>query len=130
MNVFSRLAGVYSIEVHLQHETKRGVEQISAMSRAMGKTIENFKKNSPIDMVQQHSDAISTAPDSVPKILFVHGEKDTVVPVAQSVAMYTTLVNLLPKQDSRIQMRLYKKLGHAECITGKINTTCERNDRN
>ncbi|ORZ02603.1 Alpha/Beta hydrolase protein [Syncephalastrum racemosum] len=111
------LAGVYSIEVHLQHETKRGVEQISAMARAMGKTIENFGKNSPIDIVQQHADSISSAPESMPKILFIHGEKDTVVPVAQSVSMYTTLVDLLPKHDSRIQMRLYKKLGHAECVT-------------
>ncbi|KAJ2962022.1 hypothetical protein NQZ79_g2823 [Umbelopsis isabellina] len=117
------LAGVYSIESHLEHETYRGVEKISAMARAMGNNKESFKKNSPISTIQGNKDVFeqsSALVGHMPRILFIHGEKDTVVPVQQSIDMYNALGEVLPpekRDDVDVRMRLYKKMGHAECVT-------------
>lgn len=120
-----RLAGVYNIGSHLEHETYRGVEKISAMARAMGGKQESFKKNSPITVIRQNKDMFehsSALTSHMPRILFIHGEKDTVVPVQQSIDMYNALGEVLPpekRDDVDVRMRLYKKMGHAECVTGK-----------
>ncbi|KAG2186165.1 hypothetical protein INT43_002603 [Umbelopsis isabellina] len=117
------LAGVYSIGSHLEHETYRGVEKISAMARAMGNNKESFKKNSPISTIQGNKKVFeqsSALVGHMPRILFIHGEKDTVVPVQQSIDMYNALGEVLPpekRDDVDVRMRLYKKMGHAECVT-------------
>ncbi|CAM0135147.1 hypothetical protein VKS41_000271 [Umbelopsis sp. WA50703] len=117
------LAGVYSIGSHLEHETYRGVEKISAMARAMGNNKESFKNNSPISTIQGNKDVFeqsSALVGHMPRILFIHGEKDTVVPVQQSIDMYNALGEVLPpekRDDVDVRMRLYKKMGHAECVT-------------
>jgi hypothetical protein len=120
-----RLAGVYNIGGHLEHETYRGVEKISAMARAMGSNQESFKKNSPINIIRENKDMFehsSALISHMPRILFIHGEKDAVVPVQQSIDMYNALGEVLPpekRDDVDVRMRLYKKMGHAECVTGK-----------
>ncbi|ORX50553.1 alpha/beta-hydrolase [Hesseltinella vesiculosa] len=116
-------AGVYNIETHYQHEAARGVEKISAMGRAMGATIENFRRNSPLELVKSHADLFATSEDLLdfaPRILFVHGEKDTTVPLQQSTDMYNMLGEVLPperRDEVDIRMRLYKKLKHAHCVS-------------
>jgi fermentation-respiration switch protein FrsA (DUF1100 family) len=118
-----RLAGVYSIGTHLEHETYRGVEKISAMARAMGGSSESFKKNSPITVIRNNKDVFehsSTLISHMPRILFIHGEKDPVVPVQQSIDLYNALGEVLPpekRDDVDVRMRLYKKMGHADCVT-------------
>ncbi|KAH8547898.1 Alpha/Beta hydrolase protein [Umbelopsis sp. PMI_123] len=117
------LAGVYNIGGHLEHETYRGVEKISAMARAMGSNQESFKKNSPINIIRENKDMFehsSALISHMPRILFIHGEKDAVVPVQQSIDMYNALGEVLPpekRDDVDVRMRLYKKMGHAECVT-------------
>lgn len=62
--------------------------------------------------------------DFFPRILFVHGDKDDTVPVNESVDMYNLIGEVIPanlREDVDVRMRLYKKLDHNQCITGKIN---------
>ncbi|CAO3625942.1 unnamed protein product [Cunninghamella echinulata] len=116
-------AGVYSIEEHYKHESARGVEKISAMGRAMGSTIENFSKNSPLDAVKANADLFAKSDDLLdfaPRIIFIHGEKDITVPIEQSFNMYNMLGEVLPpsrRDEVDVRMKLYKKMNHAECVT-------------
>ncbi|KAI8340096.1 Alpha/Beta hydrolase protein [Chlamydoabsidia padenii] len=116
-------AGVYNIETHYEHEAARGVEKLSAMSRAMGMTVENYRKNSPLCLIQSHGDLFANSEDLLdfaPRILFVHGGKDTTVPLEQSTSMYNMMGQVLPppkRDEVDIRLRLYKKLEHAHCVT-------------
>lgn len=47
---FTGLAGVYHIGDHFQHESSRGVEDVSCMTRAM-RGQENFDKVSPTHLL-------------------------------------------------------------------------------
>jgi predicted esterase len=102
------------------------------MARAMGNNKESFKNNSPISTIQGNKDVFeqsSALVGHMPRILFIHGEKDTVVPVQQSIDMYNALGEVLPpekRDDVDVRMRLYKKMGHAECVTGKEKTVALR----
>lgn len=122
-----RLAGVYSIERHLAFETKRGVDKLSAMSRAMGSSVEGYAENSPYDLVQEHEELFATSStllESLPKILFIHGDADTTVPREQSVDMYNMFGQVLSperREQVDIRIRLHKRLKHAQCVTGKEN---------
>ncbi|CAO3595130.1 unnamed protein product [Absidia cylindrospora] len=116
-------AGVYDIEKHYEHEAVRGVEKISAMGRVMGLTSENYRKNSPLNLIEthgnlfDHSDALL---EFAPRILFVHGEKDITVPSEQSTNMYNMLGQVLPpprRDDVDVRIRLYRKMRHSHCVT-------------
>ena len=64
------------------------------MARAMGNNKESFKNNSPISTIQGNKDVFeqsSALVGHMPRILFIHGEKDTVVPVQQSIDIALTL---------------------------------------
>lgn len=117
------MAGVYSIEKHLEHEKYRGVEKVSAMARVMGSTKHGYEANSPIDLVRANKELFESAEsivDFLPRIMFIHGEKDAVVPMDQSVDMYNMLGQVLPperRDDVDVSMRLYKRLNHAQCVT-------------
>ncbi|ORZ10864.1 Alpha/Beta hydrolase protein [Absidia repens] len=116
-------AGVYDISTHYEHEASRGVEKLSAMGRAMGLTEDHYRKNSPLDLVKTHGDLFAHSEDLLdfaPRILFVHGEKDTTVPMEQSTNMYNMLGQVLPpsrRDEVDVRMRLYKKMKHAHCVT-------------
>jgi predicted esterase len=61
----------------------------------------------------------------MPRILFIHGEKDPVVPVQQSIDLYNALGEVLPpekRDDVDVRMRLYKKMGHGDCVTCEFLT--------
>ncbi|KAI7866118.1 Alpha/Beta hydrolase protein [Spinellus fusiger] len=117
------LSGVYNIEMHLQHETYRGLEKISCMARVMGSTVEGYQRNSPIHIISNHSTLFASSSellDFAPRILFVHGEKDNIVPMEQSVEIYNMLGEVLPpdrRDEVDIRMRLYKRMNHSQCIT-------------
>ncbi|KAI8390841.1 Alpha/Beta hydrolase protein, partial [Radiomyces spectabilis] len=116
------MAGVYAVDQHLLYETSRGVEKISAMARVMGSTVEGYCSNSPLDLVKRNGELFAFNDDILdfaPRILFVHGERDTVVPKEQSIDMYNMLGDVLPperRDEVDVRMRLYKRLGHAQCI--------------
>jgi fermentation-respiration switch protein FrsA (DUF1100 family) len=116
---------VYDIETHYDHEAARGVEKLSAMGRAMGMTNESYRKNSPLYLIKSHGDLFAHSEDLLdfaPRILFLHGEKDATVPMEQSTKMYNMLGQVLPpprRDEVDIRMRVYKKMKHAHCVTGK-----------
>ncbi|CDS09284.1 hypothetical protein LRAMOSA10644 [Lichtheimia ramosa] len=79
-----------------------------------------------LQLVKKHHELFETSCDLIdffPRILFVHGDKDTIVSPDESVDMYNMLGEVLPA-DRRVQvdvrMRLYKKLDHTRCITALV----------
>ncbi|KAG0167701.1 hypothetical protein DFQ28_005809 [Apophysomyces sp. BC1034] len=127
-------AGVYNIEEHLLHETRRGVDKISGMTRVMGSNVEGFRQNSPLVQVRDNMQIFAESrdiQDFIPRILFVHGELDAVVPSEQSTEMYSALGEVLPLEirgDVDVRMRLYKRTGHAQCVTA-LMPNCLHQDR-
>ncbi|KAF7727000.1 hypothetical protein EC973_008113 [Apophysomyces ossiformis] len=127
------LRRVYNIAEHLEHERKRGVDKISAMARAMGSTKSAFERNSPLEQIRKHKKVFELSEDIydyMPRILFIHGEEDSIVPYTQSATMYTVLHEVIPKErQDDIDMRLppYKRLGHAECVTALMPTCFRQN---
>ncbi|RCH83282.1 hypothetical protein CU098_007004, partial [Rhizopus stolonifer] len=115
-------SGVYDIASHLIHETSRGVEKISAMSRVMGSSQEGYIANSPIHLIEKHARLFADSEDLLdlwPRILLLHGQKDTTVGMDQSANMFNTLGKLFPverRQEVDVRMRLYKRMGHAEPV--------------
>ncbi|KAI9257310.1 Alpha/Beta hydrolase protein [Phascolomyces articulosus] len=122
------VAGVYSIEQHLLTEQHRGIEKISAMTRVMGTTLENFRINSPIYLLESNEDLFSDSDELlkyIPRIMLVHGEKDTTVLAEQSVDMYNTFTQVVPPErrgDVDVRIRLHKRLKHAQCVTALMPT--------
>ena len=82
-------------------------------------------ENNPLQLIKENRQLFETSRDLIdffPRILFVHGEKDTVAPVEESITMYSTLGDVLPpdqRDEVDVRMRLYKKLNHIQCITGE-----------
>ncbi|KAG2217884.1 hypothetical protein INT45_005540 [Circinella minor] len=118
-------AGVYLIERHLLTEQHRGVDKISAMTRVMGTTLENFRINSPIHLLESNEELFADSKELlkyIPRIMLVHGEKDTTVLAEQSVDMYNTFTQVVPperRDDVDVRIRLHKRLKHAQCVTGQ-----------
>ncbi|OBZ85300.1 putative isoprenylcysteine alpha-carbonyl methylesterase ICMEL1 [Choanephora cucurbitarum] len=125
-------SGVYDIASHLSHETARGVEKLSVMSRVMGGTEEGYKANSPIHLIQNHADLFAESEDLLdlwPRILFLHGQKDTTVNMDQSANMFNTIGKLFPadrRQEVDVRMRLYKRMGHGEPVTALMSNIFSR----
>ncbi|KAI8345304.1 Alpha/Beta hydrolase protein [Choanephora cucurbitarum] len=125
-------SGVYDIASHLSHETARGVEKLSVMSRVMGGTEEGYKANSPIHLIQNHADLFAESEDLLdlwPRILFLHGQKDTTVNMDQSANMFNTIGKLFPadrRQEVDVRMRLYKRMGHAEPVIALMSNIFSR----
>ena len=77
------LSGVFSISDHYQHESSRGVEELSPMKPACGYTLDNMDFYSP-------SLRLSTVPRgslkyvTSPKIFILHGLEDDTVPFTSS----------------------------------------------
>ncbi len=117
---------MYDIASHLIHETSRGVEKVSAMSRVMGSTVEGYNINSPLYLVESNEKLFSESDDLLdlwPRILLLHGQKDTTVGMDQSANMFNTLGKLFSterRQELDIRMRLYKRMGHGEPVICKF----------
>ncbi|RUS29270.1 hypothetical protein BC938DRAFT_480860, partial [Jimgerdemannia flammicorona] len=120
--------GVHALpREHYQWETGRGVEKISAMGRAMGQSTSSFLHNSPYHLVTSSPDIFATSPvllSILPRVLFIHGERDATVPVASTLEMYNALGEVIPvdrRDEVDIRMRLYKRMDHAECVTCNLS---------
>ncbi|CEP07923.1 hypothetical protein [Parasitella parasitica] len=115
-------AGVYDIAAHLTHETSRGIEELSVMARVMGFSQEGYKANSPVRLIEKNADLFSDSEDLLdlwPRILFLHGQKDTTVGMDQSANMFNTIGKLFPperRQEVDVRMRLYRRMGHGEPV--------------
>ncbi|KAI9355233.1 Alpha/Beta hydrolase protein [Pilaira anomala] len=130
-------SGVYDIASHLIHETSRGVEKVSAMSRAMGSSTEGYKKNSPLHLIEKHESLFATSDDLLdlwPRILLLHGQKDTTVGMDQSASMFNTLGKLFSmerRQELDVRMRLYKRMAHGEPVTSLMsNMFTKKSEKN
>ncbi|KAI9318214.1 Alpha/Beta hydrolase protein [Dichotomocladium elegans] len=92
-------------------------------------------RDKPLQLIKEHRDLFEISHDLIecfPRILFVHGDKDTVVPAEESIDMYTMLGEVLPadrREQVDVRMRLYKKLDHARCITALVPRLAGRPDR-
>ncbi|KAI8991995.1 Alpha/Beta hydrolase protein [Mycotypha africana] len=115
-------SGVYDIAAHFDHETSRGIEKLSAMARAMGSNREGYIANSPLYMVQENQNLFTNAADllhMMPRILLLHGQKDSTVGMEQSTRMFNMLGTLFSSKDREqvdVRMRLYKRMGHSEPV--------------
>ncbi|KAI8639832.1 Alpha/Beta hydrolase protein [Parasitella parasitica] len=120
-------AGVYDIAAHLLHETARGIEELSVMARVMGLGQEGYKANSPVRLIEKNADLFSDSEDLLdlwPRILFLHGQKDTTVGMDQSANMFNTIGKLFPserRQEVDVRMRLYRRMGHGEPVLYQIS---------
>ncbi|CAG8464945.1 7811_t:CDS:2 [Funneliformis caledonium] len=102
------LAGVYDISRHFLWESKRGLEELSAMARVMGDTEENFALNSPTILLENALKSSDINLDKLkslmpPKILFIHGIKDTTVPL-EATLRFNYVLNQLCIKDLRLRM--------------------------
>ncbi|GAN03393.1 carboxylesterase [Mucor ambiguus] len=126
-------AGVYDIAAHLTHETSRGVEELSAMTRVMGYSQEGYKANSPVRLIERHADLFSDSEDLLdlwPRILFLHGQKDATVGMDQSANMFNTIGKLFPserRQEVDVRMRLYRRMGHGEPVLALMSNLFSNN---
>ncbi|CAJ0889077.1 5624_t:CDS:2 [Entrophospora sp. SA101] len=114
-----KIAGVYDIARHFHCEAKRGVEEISAMTRVMGDTLENLALNSPTLLLDNAIRDAQINPETLnnllpPKILLIHGDKDNCVPTESSIRFNHVLNELYIKD---LKLRIFPGMGHDEPIT-------------
>ncbi|XP_060067016.1 uncharacterized protein LOC132547270 [Ylistrum balloti] len=75
------LAGIYDINDHFEHESFRGVEDVSYMARAMYGN-EHFERFSPSSLVRTLSSSVS-----LPPVIMIHGTEDYIVPLSSTTKM-------------------------------------------
>lgn len=83
------LSGVYDLDAHLAHETKRGVAQVSALSGAFA---------SP-RVRARFSPSRQLNPRLAPRVALIHGADDTTVPVASTLDF---AARLAPRVTTRV----------------------------
>nr|CAG8620225.1 238_t:CDS:2 [Entrophospora candida] len=114
-----KIAGVYDIARHFHCEAKHGVEEISAMTRVMGDTLENLALNSPTLLLDNAIRDAQINPETLnnllpPKILLIHGDKDNCVPTESSIRFNHVLNELYIKD---LKLRIFPGMSHDEPIT-------------
>lgn len=105
------LAGVYNISDHFEHESIRGVEDISKMARAMYGQ-EYFDRFSPSVLCRTLSPGVSA-----PSILLLHGTEDYVVPVTST----TKLCEGLQENMMDVTVRIIPGCDHYEICLDLMN---------
>ncbi|KAF9561840.1 hypothetical protein EC968_005437 [Mortierella alpina] len=118
------LSGVYDIVAHLEHERMRGVEEISAMSRVMGSSLQSFHMNSPTrileDLVRASVSATAEERGALlrkvksflpAKMLVIHGDNDKTVPATSSTRLVSMLRALQLGQDE-VRLRIFPEMAH------------------
>ncbi|XP_043915712.1 probable isoprenylcysteine alpha-carbonyl methylesterase ICMEL2 [Protopterus annectens] len=107
------LAGVYHIGDHYKHETWRGIECVSCMSRVM-KGHEHFDHYSPAVYVGTlGNDSISR----LPPFVLVHGTKDTIVPANSSFQFSKALTDAAAK----VTLHVVPELNHVDIVMDLMN---------
>ncbi|KAI8989348.1 Alpha/Beta hydrolase protein [Pilobolus umbonatus] len=116
-------SGVYDIQPHIQHETMRGVEKLSALSRVMGLTEQGYITNSPIHLIEANAALFRESEyllDIWPRILLLHGQADTTVPIDQSINFSKMLEKVFSDERLKeidLRQRFYKNIEHGEPVT-------------
>jgi len=115
-------SGVYDLEQQFKYEKLAGVHEISPMSAASGFTVENLRKYSPAQQLQQKDEKrlIATTPtptptstkpfasggggdvNAIPPVLFLHGGLDSVV-LPQCSQDFYQILNQAQQQQSKRQ---------------------------
>ncbi|KAF9419071.1 hypothetical protein BGZ94_009527 [Podila epigama] len=132
-------AGVYDIGEHYKHETMRGVEQISAMSRAMGGSALTFGMNSPTIIAQELLQVSTTIDNRYPEsqtrhqlllrhlkalfpveTLMIHGDEDQTVPARSSMEFWMELKAL--GLGSTVKLRVVPGMVHHDPVVGLMPT--------
>jgi len=147
------MAGVYDVAAHYDFETYRGVEDISAMGRCMGGFRKSFDANSPKYLLPLPQNATAAKPlegaegsstedemlteatsrylaELMPRVMLVHGERDTTVPASSTIDFYKALGNAILEEDRDtvdVRVRLYKRMGHSEVVTALMSNLFFRN---
>ncbi|KAF9390275.1 hypothetical protein CPB97_009615 [Podila verticillata] len=122
-------AGVYDIGEHYKHESMRGVEQISAMSRTMGNSALTFGMNSPTILAQELLQVSTTIDSRFPEsqtrhqlllrhlkalfpaeTLMIHGDIDRTVPAKSSMEFWMELKAL--QLGSTVKLRVVPGMAH------------------
>lgn len=111
---------MFDISRHFIWESIRGVEELSAMARVMGDTQENFALNSPTTLIENALKSGNINFDKLKslmpaKILFIHGNKDKVVPL-ESTLRFNGMLNELNIKDLRL--RIPAEISHDDPVTG------------
>ncbi|KAJ3215808.1 hypothetical protein HDU67_010301 [Dinochytrium kinnereticum] len=116
------LAGVYDINTHFEFESKRCVEEISAMSRVMdylGSSKEGFNLSSPCVILKRlHNDLLCTGEVArlLPKHwLIVHGDMDNTVPLRESQELHRILKHDVGVPSARL--KIYPRVDHVRPVT-------------
>ncbi|RKP40336.1 Alpha/Beta hydrolase protein [Dimargaris cristalligena] len=89
------MAGVYDIDDQHRYEKQRGIDEISATTRLVGSCSSDLFSPSVLlaNMCHQANTALSQS--TFPKrILLIHGEKDTVIPLKSSELFFDLLCQL------------------------------------
>ena len=107
------LAGVYNISDHFEHESGRGVEDISSMARAMYGQ-DYFDRFSPDVLCRTLSPSASA-----PSILLLHGTEDYVVPVKST----TKLCESLQENMMDVTVRIIPGCDHYEICLDLMDPT-------
>lgn len=103
-------SGVYDIEDHFQHECSRGVDQISPLSPACGPTLDDWRRNSPLRVVETVEQSIV---DALPPLLFVHGERDGTVSPSASANCFEAIT---ARGKGQCDLRIMEGVGHSEPV--------------
>jgi len=123
------LSGVFDISRHFIWESNRGVEELSAMARVMGDTQESFALNSPTTLIENALKSRDINFDMLKslmpaKILFIHGNKDKIVPL-ESTLRFNGMLNELNIKDLRL--RIPAEMGHDDPVTGFMYSSFKNN---
>ncbi|KAJ3102817.1 hypothetical protein HDU97_000274 [Phlyctochytrium planicorne] len=112
------LAGVFDINTHFEFESKRGLEEISAMSRVMGSTREGFNLSSPCVILRKLDPELIKSGEVarlLPKHwLIVHGDMDTTVPLRESQEFHRILKYDLGVSAARL--KIYPRIDHGRPV--------------
>ncbi|KAN0061120.1 hypothetical protein ACQY0O_006855 [Thecaphora frezii] len=105
-------SGISDVIKGFRSESEAGLEHLSSLRRATGPSHIQCLLNSPAHLLYAAKNILDTRL-LPPKVLLVHGGKDSVVPIEQSTLLKTLLVGVGVKE---VKLRAYRHLGHAESL--------------
>lgn len=112
VKAFIGLAGVYSIGDHFQHESMRGIEDVSCMCRAhYGE--DHFERFSPTEILMSLGRCLS-----LPVMVLVHGSDDYIVPVSSTHNFSSALAEI----SANVKVRIIPDCDHYEVCLGLMES--------
>ncbi|KAJ3110728.1 hypothetical protein HDU96_006338 [Phlyctochytrium bullatum] len=112
------LAGVFDVNTHYVFETRRGLEEISAMSRVMGSSKRGFDLSSPSVILKKLDHELLRTGEVarlLPKHwLVVHGDVDKTVPLTESQEFCRVLRHDVGVRG--VRLKVYPRVDHARPV--------------